>query len=57
MDAIAALDGRRIADDCGAFGVPADGVAAPENGERAEAFETSGGRAKACDCGMRPSIG
>src|SRR5438093_12734854 len=56
VDAIALLDGRRVADDRSAIRVPADGVAAAENGEGAEALETSGRRAEAPVRGMHTPI-
>ena len=39
MNLVATLDGRGVADDGGAIGIPADRVAAAKNRQRAEALE------------------
>jgi hypothetical protein len=57
MHLIAGLNGGRVADNRRAVGVPADGVAASEDRERAQAVETRGRRAEPCVRGVDSPIG
>src|SRR3982751_4467327 len=43
MNGIAGPDGGRVAEDARLVGIPCDSVAAAEDGERAERFETADG--------------
>src|ERR1041384_5768426 len=64
MHLVTAVHGGLVADDCRAVRVPADGIAAAEDGERAEAFQTRdvppesrvGGVHAVVDARLQPSI-